>query len=1071
MRKILISACAAALALSASSQTPLWLRNTAISPDGKTIAFTYKGDIYTVPVVGGRATQLTSNPSYDTTPIWSPDGSKIAFASDRDGSLDVFVINATGGTATRLTTHSGNEIPLAFIDNETILFSAKLMPSRIAAQGPFASQTYAVRIDGSRPQMYTTFAVNSASFNKNGDMLYQDIKGYEDVLRKHEHSSSTADIWIKKGDTYTRLTDFDGTDQNPIWLSDDNFAYLSEEDGTLNIYKRSVGSNEKTQLTNFTTHPIRSLSVAENGMMAFSYNGEVYILPPGGQAKKVNIDIVADDYNADIVKSVRRSGATTMAVSPSGEEIAFVIRGDIYVTSVKYKTTKRITNTSGQERNVCFSPDGRSLVYDSERDGKWQLFISKIKNDSEILFSYATEIIEEPLYACEATAQQPLYSPDGKKVAFLQNRTEIRVVDLKSKAVSTALDGKYNYSYSDGDITFEWSPDSRWILCTYIGIGGWNNNDIAIARIDGSEVIDLTESGYADGSAKWVLNGKGITYTSSRYGYRSHGSWGEEQDIIVMMLDGEAWDDFNRTQEEAEIADKSKEGTETDVKAKAKNDKSKKNEKKEDVSDVKPLQFDLANRRYRMRRLTPSSTFIYDYYLSQKGDKLYYIASSTEGGTNLLVSDLRENETKVLAKDVNGGIEADKNGENIFVFSNSGMQKIELANGEATPIEFEAEYDRKPSLEREYIYEHMLSQVKDKFYDVDLHGVDWKAYGENYRRFLPYIDNNYDFAIMMSEILGELNASHTGASYNSPDRSTETASLAAFLDEEYQGDGLKVSEVINGGPLANKNADVQAGDIITAIEGTIVEAGKDYYPLLDGKIGKKVRLSIKKSNGKTSDITIRPIANGEVKKLLYRRWVERNQAVVDSVSNGRIAYVHVRSMDSPSFRDVYDQLLGKYRNCEAVIVDTRWNSGGWLHNDIANLLSGTEYVRFTPRGQYIGSEPFSQWTKPSVMLVNEANYSDAHGTPYVYQTLGLGEIVGAPIPGTMTAVWWEYQIDPTLYFGIPQVTSQDMSGNPLENHQLTPDVIIYNDPTNVARGIDDQLLGATKLLLKKLDKK
>jgi C-terminal processing protease CtpA/Prc len=176
-------------------------------------------------------------------------------------------------------------------------------------------------------------------------------------------------------------------------------------------------------------------------------------------------------------------------------------------------------------------------------------------------------------------------------------------------------------------------------------------------------------------------------------------------------------------------------------------------------------------------------------------------------------------------------------------------------------------------------------------------------------------------------------------------------------------------------------------------------------------------------------------------------------------------------MDSPSFRDVYDQLLGKYRNCEAVIVDTRWNSGGWLHNDIANLLSGTEYVRFTPRGQYIGSEPFSQWTKPSVMLVNEANYSDAHGTPYVYQTLGLGEIVGAPIPGTMTAVWWEYQIDPTLYFGIPQVTSQDMSGNPLENHQLTPDVIIYNDPTNVARGIDDQLLGATKLLLKKLDKK
>jgi Tol biopolymer transport system component/C-terminal processing protease CtpA/Prc len=1066
MKKILISACAAALALSSVAQTPLWLRNTAISPNGKVIAFTYKGDIYTVPVTGGKASQLTSNAAYDTAPIWSPDGKTIAFASDRDGSLDVFVISANGGTATRLTTHSGNEVPLAFIDNETILFSAKLMPSQIAAQGPFAAQTYIVKTDGSRPVMYTTFAANSASFNKDGDMLYQDIKGYEDVLRKHEHSSSTADIWFKKGNQYTRLTDFDGNDQNPVWLQDGNFAYLSEEDGTLNVYTRSINSDNKTQLTKFTQHPIRSLSAADDGTMAFSYNGEVYVLTPGCEAHKVNIEIVADDYNADVVKDIRQSGASTMAVSPSGDEIAFVIRGDVYVTSVKYKTTKRITNTAGQERNIQFSPDGRSLVYDSERDGKWQLFIAKIKNDSEKLFTYATDIIEEPLYACETSAQQPQFSPDGKKVAFLENRTEIRVIDVKTKTVNTALEGKYNYSYSDGDIDFEWSPDSRWILCSYIGIGGWNNSDIAITKVDGSEVIDLTESGYADGSPKWVMNGKGITYTSSRYGYRSHGSWGEEQDVILMMLDGEAWDNFNMTKEEAEIADKANEETEAD-------DKSKKTKKSKAAKDdaVETLQFDISNRRYRMRRLTPSSTFISDYYLSPKGDKLYYMASTTEGGNNLFVTDIREKETKILVPGVSGGIEADKKGENIFVFSFSDIKKIELESGEAKTIEFEAEYDRKPSLEREYIYEHMLSQVKDKFYDVNMHGVDWKAYGDNYRRFLPYIDNNYDFAIMMSEILGELNASHTGAFYSAPERELETASLAAFFDENYQGDGLKVVEVIKGGPLANKNADVQPNDIIMAVDGKRIEAGKDYYSLLDGKVGKKVRLSIKKADGKANDIIVRPIDGGNVKQLLYRRWVERNQAIVDSVSNGRIAYVHVKGMDSSSFREVYDQLLGKYRNCEAAIVDTRWNSGGWLHNDIANLLSGKEYVRFTPRGQYIGSEPFSQWTKPSVMLVNEANYSDAHGTPYVYQTLGIGEVIGAPIPGTMTAVWWESQIDPTLVFGIPQVTSQDMTGNALENHQLTPDVIIYNNPEDVANGIDNQLIGATKRLLDKLDKR
>ena len=216
---------------------------------------------------------------------------------------------------------------------------------------------------------------------------------------------------------------------------------------------------------------------------------------------------------------------------------------------------------------------------------------------------------------------------------------------------------------------------------------------------------------------------------------------------------------------------------------------------------------------------------------------------------------------------------------------------------------------------------------------------------------------------------------------------------------------------------------------------------------------------------------MKPISNGKVSDLLYHRWVERNQQVVDSVSGGRIAYVHIEGMDSPSFREVFSQLLGKYRNHEAVVVDTRWNGGGWLHNDVAILLSGKEYVRFTPRGQYIGSEPFTQWTKPSAMLINESNYSDAHGTPYVYKTLGIGKLIGAPIPGTMTAVWWETQVDSSLIFGIPQVTARDVNGNVLENQQLNPDVVIYNNPADVINGIDAQLIGAVKELLKDLPEK
>lgn len=979
------------------------------------------------------------------------------------------------GTPRRLTTHSGHERALTFIDNGTLLFQANVHPSREAIQGPFQAQAYTIAVDSvsPRPKMYMSQAVQAASFDKNGRMLYQDRKGFENVYRKHERSSGTSDVWLvtPSGD-YKQLTTFNGHDMNPVWKQgSDSFYFISEEDGTLNIYERSVDGSNKRKLTEFTQHPVRSLSVNEAGnRLAFSWDGEIYTLVPGKTPAKLEVNIIGDDYDSDRVKRYVNGGATTLAVNNNGSEVAFVIRGDVYVTNTKYKTTKRITNTPAQERNVDFSADGRTLVYDSDRDGRWQLFTATIANPDEKEFAYATEIEEKPLYSSETPAQQPVFSPDGKKVAFLDNRTELKVIDLATKAVNTALDGKFNYSYTDGDISFTWSPDSRWLLIDYIGIGGWNNSDIALVAADGSKVVDLTESGYSDGNPQWVLDGKGITYMTGKYGMKSHGSWGNENDVILMVLDTETWDQFGMSEEDAAIAKKERERA--DSIAEAAKPKPKKKGKKDapeaDKPAVKPLEFDLDNRHYRTRRLTATSGNIGANFLSPDGTKFYYVAMSPDGKTNLMCRDMREGSTKILVHGFGGGFETDSKGEKLYAMTGNGMSVITLSSGEQKPIEFEAIYERRPSLERDYIYGHMWQQVKDKFYDANLHGVDWEGYGAHYKRFLPYINNNRDFADLLSEILGELNASHTGSGTSAGYAQLSTASLGAFFDDSYQGDGLLVTEVLPRSPLATRSANVVAGEVIMSIDDKPVKAGVDYYPLLEGLAGRKVRLSVKGIDGATREVTVRPIDAGTENGLLYQRWVERNEAIVDSVSGGRIAYVHVQGMNSPSFRTVYDRLLGKYRNHEAVIVDTRWNGGGWLHNDIAQLLSGKEYVRFTPRDKYIGSEPFSQWTKPSAMLVNESNYSDAHGTPFVYQTLGIGDIVGAPVPGTMTAVWWETQIDPSIYFGIPQVTSRAMDGTVLENHQLNPDVLIYNNPGDVQQGTDAQLIGATKHLLEKL---
>lgn len=1078
IKQFIMAATIAVSTASLSGSTPLWLRDVAISPDGSTVAFTYKGDIYTVSSAGGRASQLTTNDAYDSAPVWSPDGSRIVFRSNREGSDDLYVVAAGGGSPRRLTTHSGHERPITFVDSATLLYQASLSPSRTAIQGPFQAQAYVINVDSiePRPTLYMSVPVQAASFDGKGRMLYQDRKGFENIYRKHERSSGTSDIWLVTADgKYERLTDFNGHDLNPLWKNGtDSFYYLSEEgDGTLNVYERSVDGKMKRQLTKFEKHPVRSLSAADNGHLAFSWDGEVYTLAPGGQPKRLDIEIVTDDYDADRVKRYITGGATTLAVSPTGNEVAFIVRGDIYVTNVKYKTTKRITNTPAQERVVDFAPDGRTLVYDSDRDGHWRLYTTTIVNPDEKEFAYATDLQEELLYSCPTVAQQPDYSPDGKKVAFLENRTELRVIDVNSKEVTTALDGKYNYSYTDGDISFEWSPDSRWLLTDYIGVGGWNNIDIALVSADGSKVVDLTESGYADTYPQWVLGGKGITYATGKYGMKSHGSWGNQNDVILMMLDTEAWDEFGLSEEDAALAKKEHERADSIANAVKEASKKKKKKGDKDVDknkdEVKPLEFDLDNRRYRTRRLTGVSGHIGSNYLSPEGDKFYYVAMSPDGTSNLYVTDLREGRTSTLASDVKGGFVADSKGENLFMLSGSGITRIQIPSGEQKSVDFEAIYERRPSLEREYIYNHMWQQVKDKFYDENLHGVDWEAYGEHYRRFLPYIDNNRDFADLLSEILGELNASHTGSGTSAGYAPMSTASLGAFYDENYDGDGLLVTEVLPRSPLATRKAAVKPGDIILSVNGKEIKAGHDYYPLLDGLAGRKTRIAVKRGDGTVDEVTVKPISSGTESSLLYQRWVERNQAIVDSVSGGRVAYVHVQGMNGPSFSTVYDQLLGKYRNREAVIVDTRYNGGGWLHNDLAQLLNGKEYVRFTPRGRYIGSEPFSQWYKPSVMLVNESNYSDAHGTPYTYQTLGIGDIVGAPIPGTMTAVWWETQIDPSIYFGIPQVTSKSIDGTVLENHQLNPDVLIYNNPGEVQSGYDAQLVGATRHLLEKLD--
>ena len=1004
------------------------------------------------------------------------DSKKIVFTSYREKSKDIFITSCEGGTPKRLTFHPGHETLRAVLPDGKILFSANIQQDAAFDGFPGEAQLYYTDTTGARPVRVTSLPISALSINKNGDILYEDWKGYEDPFRKHHTSAVTRDIWLYKGNSdklsinaegsFKKLSDFDGEDRNPVFAADgDTFYYLSERDGkAFNVYKSSLSAPEKSvQLTFETKNPVRYLSIADNGTLAFSYNGDLYTMKDGQKPAKVDIKVYSDQDERDVEKYALAGGASAIAIAPSQKEVALVLRGDVFVTSADYKTTKRITNTATQERDLSFSSDGRTIYYSAERDGNWGIWRTSLTKKEDKYFTYANDFKEE-LFSDEGeTCFQPIVSPDGKWIAFLRNRTELVIRDLKDGKEKSLLKD-VNYSYSDGDLRFQWSPDSKYLLTDYMGEGRWNNCDIALIDIESGRLTDLTLSGYSDGNFKWALDGYAMVWESDKNGYRSHGSWGSEGDVYIMFFDSRKMAEFYRSKEDNAIA---KMMEESGDKSPKQAEKEARKEQKDSVRQAeKPakLVLDLEGREYRTRRLTGISSRLGDFHLTKDGEKLFYV-SQLEKTSDLCMLDIKTGDVKVVKKGVRGSITPSADGKNLYILSGGSIMKIPASGGGApTPILFSGEYEFKSSAERSYIFDHVWKQVDEKFYDPQIHGVDWKGFKDNYRQFLPYIKNQFDFQDLLSEMLGELNGSHTGArAYFTP--SVRMGWVGALFDHEYQGAGLKIAEILPGGPLDLTGEGVKAGDVIVAVNGKEVKEGESWFPLLMNTVGKRTSLLIRGNGrkGEEREIFVKPVSSE--RSLMYKRWVKRCERITAEVSDGRIGYTHVQGMDSPSFREVYSTLLGRYRTADAAVVDTRNNGGGWLHDDLVTFLGGKEYIRFTPRGQYVGLEPFSKWTKPSCVLVCENNYSDASGFPYAYRTLGLGKLVGMPVPGTMTAVWWETQIN-GMVFGIPQVGSWAVKEDRyLENMQLEPDVRVENDPASLLSGKDRQLEAAVRLLM------
>ena len=1084
MKKLLTCLALSLVAASSYAATPLWLRDVQISPDGTEIAFCYKGDIYKVPSNGGTATQLTTQASYECSPIWSPDSKQIAFASDRNGNFDLFVMSADGGAARRLTTHSASEIPSTFTtDGNYILFSASIQDPANSALFPTSAMTelYKVPVTGGRTEQVLGTPAEMVCFDKSGKtFLYQDRKGFEDEWRKHHTSSITRDVWLYDSENgkHTNLTAHAGEDRNPVFAPDGQTVYfLSERDGsTFNVYSFPISSPQSLKtVTHFKTHPVRFLSMGSNGTLCYTYDGEIYTQKQGDKPQKVKIDIIRDDQNtiADLNFS---NGATSATVSPDGKQVAFIVRGEVFVTSADYNTTKQITHTPAREAGLTFSPDNRTLAYASERNGNWELYMAKIARKEEANFPNATAIEEEVLLPSDKTERTyPQFSPDGKELAFIEDRNRLMVLNLETKKVRQVTDGSTWFS-TGGGFDYSWSPDGKWFTLEFIGNRHDPYSDIGMVSAQGGKIINLTNSGYTSGSPRWVLDGNAILFITERYGMRAHASWGSLNDVMLVFMNQDAYDKFRLSKEDyelqKELEKEQKNTTEAKKNDKKKGDNKEKSEEKKGEK-VKDIVVELNNIEDRIVRLTPNSSDLGSAIITKDGETLYYL-SAFEGGYDLWKMNLRKKDTKLLHKMDAGwaNMEMDKDGKNLFLLGSNTMQKMGTDSESLKPISYQAHVKMDLAAERDYMFNHVYKQEQKRFYNLNMHGIDWDAMTKAYRKFLPHIDNNYDFAELLSEYLGELNVSHTGGRFRPQLKGDATATLGLLYDWNHNGKGLLISEVVEKGPFDHARSKVKAGNIIEKIDGQEITPESDYSVLLNGKARKKTLVTLYNPQTKERwEEVVVPVSNGVMSDLLYARWVKQRAADVDKWSNGRLGYVHIESMGDDSFRSVYSDILGKYNNREGIVIDTRFNGGGRLHEDIEILFSGKKYFTQVVRGREACDMPSRRWNKPSIMVQCEANYSNAHGTPWVYSHQKIGKLVGMPVPGTMTSVSWETLQDPTLVFGIPVIGYRLPDGSYLENSQLEPDIKVANSPETVVKGEDTQLKAAVDELLKEIDGK
>ena len=1036
-----------------------FLRYPALSPDGNRLAFVYQGDIWVAPLDGSHATRLTIHEAYDQRPVWSPDGREIAFSSDRFGHNDIFRIKASGSLPVRLTYHPTQDYVSSWSQSYGLLAESNRTYKQVEREYEI------IRLPATGGTPYRAFDALGFDPQPSPNGRYVAfVRGTCRLAREAYRGAANRDIWLydNKNKTFRQLTTFDGQDFNPRWVDDHTLLFISARSGKYNVHRLSLDDSglptgTPAALTHFKDYGVMAMD-AHGGQIVMEQHNKLWLMPvAGGSPTRFTLDLDTDYRFYPVEHKSYTGNVSEYAVSPNGKRMAMVIRGEIYIkeNDKEKSRTVQITHHPYRDQQIAWLNDS-TLLFVSDREGRYKLYMARSADTEQRDLFKTLKVSITKIYEAKNDIFQPVVAPNSKKLAWREGRGKLVVADISpagkiSKPV-VLLDGWA----TPGGVS--WSPDSRWLAYALDDLDF--NKEIYIHAADNSRPpVNVSMHPKGDYNPIWSKDGSKLGFLSAR----NNG----DVDVWFAWLNKRDWEKTKQDWEEDE--------------------EDKKDTKKKDA----PIKIDFTDIHYRLTQVTALPGNEGNLAISDDGEYFFFTTNRNARQTWKADRDLYKikwdgSKKKALTthntnpEDVHLGPE----GKKLYYKKQGGkLARVDITSAKAENLPFQATMDINHPEERKQIFNEAWRTLNAGFYDPQFHGRDFKALHDKYFDWAISASTKTDFQYVFNLMLGQLNASHMGL-YGSDMQETQKERNGLLgLDLEPLKNGVKIRRVVPKSPADRESSRLQAGEVITAINGQPVSASANFYAPLVNKVNQKVLLQVTGTNGQKREVIIRP--TGSLSNLLYDEWVAERRKLTEKYSQGKLGYIHIRGMNWTSFEQFERELTATGQGKQGLVIDVRFNGGGWTTDYLMTVLNVRQHAYTIPRGAADNLEkehsrfrehypygerlPLAAWTKPAIAMCNANSYSNAEIFSHAFKTLQRGKLVGVPTFGAVISTGGQRLIDGSLVrlpFRAWYVLAADKN---MENIPAVPDVIIDNAPDSKAKGNDEQLQKAVEILLQEIE--